>query len=85
MRDLEEMQIEVKLKDSTNLMSRLNQVSIKLTCIVESKRHNRKMKMRMIKEKVQKGEIKGFIIDGDVLKLGQRLCVPQIIELKEKT
>ena len=41
--------------------------------------------MRMIKEKVQKGEIKGFIIDGDVLKLGQRLCVPQITELQEKT
>jgi len=32
--------------------------------------------MRIIGEKVQIGEIRDFIIDDDVLKLGHRLCVP---------
>ena len=40
--------------------------------------------MSIIQEKVQRGEIRDFVFDGDVLKSENRLCVPQMTKLKEK-
>jgi len=41
--------------------------------------------MRTTPENVQRAEFNGFVSDGDVLRMGHRLCVPQIDKLKEKT
>ena len=38
--------------------------------------------MRIIQEKVQRGEASDFVIDSDVLKLGHSLCAPQMTKLK---
>jgi len=40
--------------------------------------------MSIIREKVQRGEVRDFVIDGDVLKLGHRLCVPQVTNSRRK-
>jgi len=53
--------------------------------MIRSRRHNKKYNtMSIIQEKVQRGEIRDFVFDGDVLKSENRLCVPQMTKLKEK-
>ena len=40
--------------------------------------------MRKNWQKEQEGELKEFKIDKDVLKLGNRVCVSEVIEIKEE-
>ena len=42
LRDLEEMQVEVLIVDSSSIMSQLNQVSVNSSCMIKSKRPKKK-------------------------------------------
>jgi len=81
LRDLEEMQINVRLNDSSSILSQLNQVGVKFDPydkIKEAKQGD--SQLEKIQEKVQKGEIQEFNIKGDMLRFEHRLCVAEINE-----
>jgi len=63
----------------------LNQVNIQISLydkIKEAQQEDTQIKKMM--KKVQEGELKEFHIEGDVLKLGHRLCVPEVATIKEE-
>ena len=56
-----------------------------LICMTKSERSNKKTpKIEKIQEKMQRGELKEFCIENNVLKLGHRLFVPEVIEISEE-
>ena len=85
LRDLEEMQIEVRVIDPSNTKYQLNQVSIQFDLYDKIKEaQQRDTQIRKVMKKVQEGELKEFQIEDDVLRFGRRLCVPDVAEIKEE-
>ena len=85
LRDLEEMQIEVRVIDPSNSKHQLNQVSIQFNLYDKIKEAQQgDTQIKKIMKKVQEGELKEFQIEGDVLRFGRRLCVPDVTEIKEE-
>jgi len=81
--DLEEMQIEVRVKESENATSQLNQVSIQYDLyewIKEAQQADGGV--RRILEKVQRRKIQGFTCDVGMLKFGPRVWVHKIQGLR---
>ena len=84
LRDLEKMQIEVRVIDSSNTKYQLNQVSIQFDLYDKIKKaQQRDTQIRKVMKKVQEEELKEFQIEDDVLRFGRRLCVPDVAEIKE--
>ena len=66
-------------------MSQLNQMSIKFNLSDKIKKAQREdPQMEKIWEKTQKGELKEFCIEDEVLKLRHQLWVPEVGEIKEE-
>ena len=81
LRDLEEMQVEVQIVDSSSIMSQLNQVSV-YDKIKEAQQEDSQMKK--IQEKIQRGELNEFGVINNVLKLGHWLCVSEVAEIRKE-
>jgi len=85
LRDLEEMQVEVRVIEPSNAKYQLNQVSIQFDLYDKIKEaQHRDTQIRKIMKKVQEGELKEFQIEDDILKFRRRLCVPDVAEIKEE-
>ena len=85
LRDLKELQVKVRVTDSLNIMSQLNQVSIRFDSYNRIKEAQQgDPQMRKIWQKVQEGELKEFKIDKGVLKFRHRVCVPKVTEIKKE-
>ena len=85
LRDLEEMQIDVKLNDSSSILSQLNQEGVRFDLYDEIKESQQgDSQLMKIWEKVQKGGLQEFNIKDDMLRFEHRLCVPEIAEIKER-
>ena len=77
LRDLEEMQVEVRVIDLSNAKYQLNQVSIQCDLYDKIKEAQQgDAQIRKIMKKVQEGELKEFQIEDNVLRFRRRLCVP---------
>ena len=74
LRDLKKMQIDIRLNDSSSILSQLNQE--------EAQRED--PQLNKIREKVLKGELQEFNIKDDMLRFEHRLCVLEIAKIKEK-
>ena len=69
LRDVEEMQVEVRVIDSSNTRYQLNQVSIQFDLYDKIKEgQQRDTQIRKVMKKVQEGELKEFQIEDDVLR-----------------
>jgi len=78
------MQIEVRIVDSSIIISQLNKISVRFDLYNKIKEAQRvDSQMEKIRGKVQRGELKEFSIEENVLKLGHRLCVPDVAEIKK--
>ena len=85
LRDLEEMQVEVRVIDPSNAKCQLNQVSIQFDLYDKIKEaQQRNAQIRKIMQKVLEEELKEFKIEDNVLKFRHRLCVPDVTEIKEE-
>ena len=77
------MQIVVRVKETRNVKSQLNQVSIQYDLYEWIKEaQQRDGRVRRILEKVQSGKIQDFTYDRGMLKFGHRVCIPQDTRLK---
>jgi len=79
LRDLEEIQAEMRVIDPSNAKYQLNQVSIQFDLydkIEETQQGD--AQIRKIMKKVLEGELKKFKIEDDVLRFRRRLCVPDV-------
>jgi len=80
---LKEIQIERRFKNPSNLLSQLNQVSIRFDLYNKVKK-TQQVRLRMIQENVQGGIVKDFTIKNDVLKFRHWLCISRVAELKNE-
>ena len=78
LRDLEKIQIEVRSTSSSSTMSQLNQVSVRFNLYDSIKKAQQEDFLEKIREKIQWGELKEFIVLDNVLKFGGRLCVREV-------
>ena len=83
LRDLEEMQVEVRVIDPSNAKYQLNQVSIQFDLYDKIKEAQQgDAQIRKIMKEVLEGELKEFKIEDDVLRFRCRLCVPDVAEIR---
>jgi len=79
------MQIDVRLNDSSSILSQLNQEGVRFDLYDEIKESQQgDSQLMKIREKVQKGGLQEFNIKDDMLRFEHRLCVPEIAEIKER-
>ena len=77
LRDLEEMQIDVRLNDSSSILSKLNQVGVRFDLYDEIKEAQKgDSQLMKIRGKVQKEGLQEFNIKDDMLRFEHQLCVP---------
>ena len=85
LRDLEKMQVEVRVIDPSNAKYQLNQVSIQFDLYDKIKEaQQRDAQIRKIMKKVLEGELKEFKIEDNILKFRHKLYVPDVAEIKEE-
>ena len=83
LRDLEELHIEVKPAGGSGRLGRVNQVWVQFDLRNRIVRAQTKDNQK-IKEQIENRELKELHIDNGVIKYGNRICVPQIGELRKE-
>ena len=79
------MQVEVRVINPSNAKYQLNQVNIQFDLYDKIKEtQQRDTQIRKVMKKVQEEELKEFQIEDDVLRFRRRLCVPDVVEIKEE-
>jgi len=85
LKELEKMQIEVRVRESESVSIQLNQVSILYDLYEQIKEAQQEDDgVKRILEKVQIGKIQDFTCDKEMLKFVYQVCVPQNSKLKEE-
>lgn len=82
LRDLEELQIEVRIQGKEKLLSHLT-IQIPLYERIKEAQ-KRDVHIQQIRDNMEQGKAKEFQLDNDIVKYGARICVPDDETLKEE-